>query len=411
MIAPSLHRRPPLLAAALLLAAVAHASPNAPAQTWTIDAGGGGDFVGIAEAIASASVASGDQLLVGSGTYAGFALDKSLAILASAGATVDVGPVTVGPVTEFTLAGLRLASLEVDGVDGRGRIEECTVGTLQFDFSSGGVYWQGWTHIRDCGQVSISRSLLRGTEPCYPDGPDLAESGLTVERSTVAVVDCTLIGGDEAGDGCSAHYPTAGAGLRVLDQSDVTVAGSDLSGGVGWFSESALFVESSTVRLRGSSQHALESFVTTPAVGGDPQTATVSVSGVTAGGAGLPGWVIVPPLPLPYLSSGDAPAPGGTLELEAYAVAGAALFAFAQADAGQLLPPIALGEFLWLNPVASFLIQPFAALGQDTPVTASLQVPNDPLLTGLALTFQGWAPPQFGAGQVVTNPVELTLRW
>ena len=83
----------------------------ARANTYTVDAYGGGDFTDLISAIAVAS--PGDVLLVMNGGYAGFTLSKRLVIVGAGAGVVIRSPViieNIGTGSSTVLAGVTLLS-------------------------------------------------------------------------------------------------------------------------------------------------------------------------------------------------------------------------------------------------------------------------------------------------------------
>jgi pectin methylesterase-like acyl-CoA thioesterase len=71
-----------------------------PSRTWYVDAAGGGDYRDIQSAIDAAS--DGDLILVAPGEYAGFVLDRKVAVQAqdesfTVLSTIDVVGIPAGP--------------------------------------------------------------------------------------------------------------------------------------------------------------------------------------------------------------------------------------------------------------------------------------------------------------------------
>src|SRR6188508_2341772 len=95
-----------LLHAASVIVTCVCSAPFAAASTYTVDAGGGGQFTDIQSAITAAQ--TGDVILVSAGTYAGFTLDKGVAI-------IGYGTVQVNGTAQVTnvAAGTRAAIVRV----------------------------------------------------------------------------------------------------------------------------------------------------------------------------------------------------------------------------------------------------------------------------------------------------------
>ena len=166
----------------LLLACCA----TAALDTWVVDDNHPADFGQISTAISAA--AAGDVLLVEPGTYVGFTLDKRLTIIGRAGGARPhvTGTVRLNALSGFTFAGFDVDDLRVGGVQGRGRIDDCSV---NFVSDHKQVYA---AVVSDCAQLVISRTRLSGSAilSWTKNG-----CGLHVSGSHVALVDCTVRGG------------------------------------------------------------------------------------------------------------------------------------------------------------------------------------------------------------------------
>ncbi|QDU65404.1 FG-GAP repeat protein [Engelhardtia mirabilis] len=382
------------------------------ATPWLVDPSGSGDFTTIDEAIAAPQVQHGDSLLVVPGTYPGFALDKALDILAPLGGQVSVGDVTISDVPRFSLAGLAMRSLTVNEVPGHAVISECVVSATEFDPQTFAFYGVAHARVDDCAQLAIGDSTFAGGDACYPDGPSDAFSGLVITGSTVSIVGSTFHGGQAAPSGCEFHYPTSGAGIVALGGSDVTVTACDAYGGSGTSIESdspAIFVDSSTVRVLGSSTHRLQSPLSPIVIVGSGSLATVS--GVTLDPPTLPAGVVTPVPAEPYLRVDGIAAPGGTVQVQAFGPAGLALVVQGQPGGASPLGTSPTGTPLWIDPSSPSVSVALVTVGQDAAVSFPLPSLADPALSGTTTTLQGWAPSQGGLGPYTTNPVEILLRW
>ena len=393
---------------------------TAVGSTWTVDNDQPADFATIGEAIASATVAPGDTLLVYPGSYPSFVLDKSLQILAQSGSTFSVPACEVRGVRTFTLAGMNACSLEVVDVTGRGRIDGCDFSCYQVDcdcaWPSGDwtFMFHGRSSFTRCRQLVVTRSSFWGMEGCYPEFQE-THPGAIVTESTVAFVDCSLTGGYD--DVCNYH-PTDGEkpALEVRAGSDVTLAATTLRGGSGTifstFGASALYVEQSVVRVRGSSFHEVRggwgaSGQGSPVAGAPP--AEVKISGVTLGSGTLPGWVVQPDPPEPYVRLIGDDTAGGTATLELYGPA-AQWFRVASSLHGGLRTDIVPGaDPLWMR--SSLIHQFYAvqAVGQDIPATLAVTLNPDWAVPGSAMTFQAFRFER--SFPFLTNPDNAVVRW
>lgn len=238
--------------------ALALGAAPARADVIVVDAGGGGDFLSVHEAVAAA--ADGDVVLVRPGDYTNppenpiVAVDggRSLSIVA------DGGPVLTPPIQvsdlpagkTVVLRGLdaRLnqiplfggSTLEVRDCDGQVWAEDCIF--VGYQGSGGfGAEFPGWpgVFLQDAEDVVLSRCAMTGG-----DGVDVGlhffrisdgGPGLDAVGSDVQLYDCTLVGGrggdDDFQQSSNPGYD-GGAGAR-LSGSTALIAGSTLQGGDG----------------------------------------------------------------------------------------------------------------------------------------------------------------------------------
>ncbi|MFN0243581.1 MAG: hypothetical protein ACKVWV_11870 [Planctomycetota bacterium] len=262
----------------------------ARADVLVVDANAG-PYFDIATAVAVAN--AGDVVLVKSGFYGAFTIDaKSVAVIADAGATVNVGAgvrvQNLASTQHVTIAGLRNESdfalapqLTISACAGSVRVTDCALGagfgplggavapvvvvtssddvalhrcTLRanYDFMSGGA-----EAVRaQTSRVSLLGSSVEGgvgvsgTPGGMTGGPNTSglegKSGIVCRNSTLFVAGATVIGGpggSGVGGSCSSpyDYPTGGGGggvgLQVADAagpaSKVTVLDAALQGGDG----------------------------------------------------------------------------------------------------------------------------------------------------------------------------------
>lgn len=383
-----------------------------PADVFTVDDDGPADFASIAQAIASPLVADGDTLRVEPGSYDGFVLTKALHVIGSARGTVGVGGSRVEGVDHFSLVGLWFGTLDVTGVPGRSRIEDCTVVALG---EAGGAlgYYLGELRVADCGSLVVSRTYVHGDDACYPDGPDEAHPAVVVTRSTAFFVGCTLIGGQGEGfdpSVCSSHYPTAGEALIARGNSRVLVSDCTVFAGLGPFGSSrpAILVSDSDVDVRGTPDHALTSHGPTLPIEVSGAS-TVVFSGAAIAPPVLPPQVIQLVEPAPSLRVTGGAAPGDHLALELFGPVGGAGWVALGLDGG---PLVWQSDFvpLMLDVNAVLASVPLTTAGVREAVLWSGTVPSDPALVGWRFTAQGVVAPASGAAPSLTGPADFTLR-
>jgi hypothetical protein len=185
-------------------------SPFAAATTWIVDVnnGPGTDFTQISSAIVA--VSAGDTLLVRTGSYATFVLDKQLAIVA-------VGAVSFPHATVQNLpAGSTTVLADLYAFDGFEALDNA--GALMLDGIS-------------CGNqpVAITNSAdvrFRRLNASY---------GMTCSSSRVEIADSTIVGHDGQPCMCCIYPHTGGPGQIALSVSggEVHVARSTAIGGQG----------------------------------------------------------------------------------------------------------------------------------------------------------------------------------
>ncbi len=188
-----------LCALALALPAALGAAPAdvlvvAPAP------GPGVDFVDIGAAVAAANPS--DVVLVRSGTYGGFTIDRSIAVLADTGATVVTGPVLVSgvpPGEQVVVRGLQMQSggstppLRVSGVASEVWLEDCELGPN----SGSSLAWFDAARVSNSASVTFLRCTLQsGGSSSWVE-----TVGLRSTSSRVQLWDCVVIGGEGASDG------------------------------------------------------------------------------------------------------------------------------------------------------------------------------------------------------------------
>jgi len=399
-----------------------------PSNTWTVDDDGPADFAQISDAVAQ--VQAGDVLLVAPGDYVSFILDKRVAILGQPGGPrPHIFGVTRVIGASFTLAGLDLEALRVDGAAGRGRIDDCRVGHA-------GDAGQDWAVVLDgCAQVVVSRT--KGSKAYSQAHFYAGGSALKIVTSNVTLVDCTLTGAK--GFTSEDFYPyggQGGIGLSIELSSQVVAVGSTIQGGPeGWatcvFCEchdgpagSAVELVSSFLVVRGSSgDKVIAGFADPeclPALPGYAFDALGSV--VVASGAAIVGnsnWnasqYITPSPAQPFLEIEGPDSAGAhkTIQLHGPADASCLLVAsFAPAYAP-------LGQFddeLWVGLADFFVLVPLVTLGQEQPLTLGLDVPASLTgLEGVAIELQPFFPGLPSAvapgKSIAGNVAEIILRF
>ncbi|MCK6446595.1 MAG: hypothetical protein L6Q99_09410 [Planctomycetes bacterium] len=190
---------------------------SALANTWIVDAAGGGDFTDLPQAIA-ASV-QGDVLFVLPGNYSAFALDKRLVIVGQGPGVKVNGLVRVHDVnTGSTTA---LVDLQVHGVD----IENCSRPVVL-----DGITSTSRLSIDACTDVRLARCDVQ-LPGAFGDG----DAALGIADARVEISDSVLRGRDGFDCHCcvSGFAGWGGSAVVVAGNSYVGAYGSNLLGGDG----------------------------------------------------------------------------------------------------------------------------------------------------------------------------------
>ncbi|MCB9896726.1 MAG: hypothetical protein H6825_01855 [Planctomycetes bacterium] len=237
----------------LVTAALAGLTPLAAAQqVIVVDKAGGGDFTSLNAAVAAA--ASGDTLLVKSGSYGSGEVD---AIVVDGKSLVVIGD---GPTRPKTSKGIEVVNLPSDGffvvrgleitgsvtpamscadVDGTVWIEDCRlVGSGGFGFAL--LCEEGYAalDVSGCAAVTVLRSTLEGGHGADDEVAVLAchdsqrgGPALRVAASALTLHESQLVGG-RGGYGHSDEGAPGGPGLHAVDAS-LVLAGVTVTGGPG----------------------------------------------------------------------------------------------------------------------------------------------------------------------------------
>lgn len=189
---------------------------SALANTWVVDAAGGGDFTDLPQAVAAAAQA--DVLLVLPGNYSAFALDKRLLIVGqgpgvNVSGQVHVHDINTGSTT--ALVDLNVVSL---------KIESCSRPVIL-----DGLKTSAPSTVNGCVDVRFARSSL------VLGGVGDFEDALQVDNSRVEISDSVVHGRDGFDCFCcgAGSGGFGGAGVRVRLGSHASVYRSSLGGGVG----------------------------------------------------------------------------------------------------------------------------------------------------------------------------------
>jgi hypothetical protein len=401
------------------------ASPLAAASTWVVDASGGGHFTSIQAAIDAA--APGDVLLVESGFYSAFTLDKDLSIL---GPESGPTPYVLGEswllMDSAEIAGLRFNTLEVHGATGVVLLDDIEVDGLLSGFEA-----CNGMRIESCAQVHIARSSIHGK-----DGDPSCESrALGVVDSNVTLTGCTLVGGTGWGDVFDA-YPGM-EGLNLSGESDVLLSGTSVYGGDGgtaqipfggqggWGAPAILmngFDETplATCNVRGNAGTLIAGGQAGGGISGMPALVAAGGQGTltTSGASYAPevfsiGLEVVPLEPAqPFINLVGGDTPGSFKRLNLYGPVGEPLLVIASLNSAQLELPGPVDGTIWLDLSTPLLMLPFTFAGQELAQNLTFKLPASLTgLEGLRVTFQGFAAGMGASGNhLATNPAHLLIR-
>ncbi len=394
------------------------AGPVLSAQmTWSVDAGGGGDFLEIADALASPLVADGDTLHVSTGTYAGFTLDRDLTIVGD-----DVKPQVTGPVTVQTPAGATLSRLRVPSLHLLGCQGVVLLHRMRVAGVAGGA--SPTFLIENCQTVLSGGGLHQGK----PGDGTGASPGLIIRASDVWAWQGNTIGGAGFGaallaeDGAPGIVVESGSTVRLshLDASGGAGGTSTFAGGTGGDGAPALRIEpGATCIVAGHDDSPL-----LPGAGGGGafpgQPAPFAIDGggdLTLSGLGPtpldPALTVTVPDPLisflRMLPLAD-PEPAPDEKLQVYGPPGQFLWLLGSLVPAHFTLPGLVDGPLYLDPTTAFLFIPVTALTLENPVTLEFEVPENPSLTGVVAHFQAFADREANAPWQATNPVHIVVN-
>lgn len=414
-----------MLRTALLVVSLGALAAPSAADTWVVDAAGGGDFLTIQSAVDAA--ASGDVLLVAPGNYAAFSLGKDLAILGMAPVRPRIFGTVSTQAVQFRLAGLRMNALEIRDVDGVALVDDVLVdGELALG--------QGCDHamlVEDSRVVHVTRSVVLGKQgDAWCEGP-----GLAVENSSVTFTGGEIVGGTGWGDDFWGY--DGRPALVTRGSARITVSGADMLGGhagtplilfgggagsgaPAMTLDPAGFGVEPRIIVRGNASHLVSGGLESAGIGSQPAFSVATGQGrLTFSGAqhwpeslGGSQLTIVEPAPAEPFAVHTGGSEGGDVQqIDIFGPAGGnALLLIGTAPAQLSLP--AISGALSIDPAALVLAQPFAFAGQDAPVSLVFDLPSSLVGFENALVLeQGLGAGLGPSGQWLSlSPVMVLLR-
>ena len=229
-------------------------------QTIVVDAGGGGQFADMPEAVAAAQ--PGDTLLVKPGAYSFFSISKGLRVLGEPGVTAGnlfaAFAVSNLPAGEAVV----IRDVDPDNILAAARVSLTdNLGYVHLE----NLTLDGGLDVHNCAQVSVHRSSVAGTVPAAADVRDSTAlfsrtriqglgslsfpgPGLRCTNSTVIFAEAVCIGPD------ATFRSGPGPALQVVS-GDVTVTGDSStamfagSSGFGALSSPAILVNGGTLNI------------------------------------------------------------------------------------------------------------------------------------------------------------------
>lgn len=175
----------------------------ARANTYIVDASGGGDFTDLPPAILAA--VQGDVLLVKDGVYSGISLDKRLVILGEGPGVEIAGNVHVFQIAQGSTTVLAGMTWRVGG-----RIAFCSRPVVLDE-----IVAHDYVEIESCSDVRVARSSITAQSHFGADG----HTAVRVYGARVEVNECTALGaaGLDVTDPFSAEGGNGGDGLLATD--------------------------------------------------------------------------------------------------------------------------------------------------------------------------------------------------
>lgn len=392
--------------------------PLAAQETWTVDAAGGADFTSVGAAVASAG--PGDLVLVATGTYDAFLLDKTLTILGSGPFAPQIlARSTVQAPGGATLAHLAFERLELLDCAGKVLLDDVRV-------EDGPGPHCTTFRVADCADVQLQGCVVRGKHGDIWCG----SSGLLIERSTVELVDGHLRGGDGWRD--ALHGFDGRVGIEILGESRVLLALTTVEGGdggtpydaidgtgghgaaaisIGWGSTCVVRGNTGSPLLGGAG--GLGAFPGEAASAAVSGFGTLVVSGVSADPPVFGALLALdqPALAQPFLRFAGGSSAGETAQLDLHGPAGAFVWLALAWQPADLSLPAKIDGTIRLDLGAALPFVPLTTAGQELAQSLLLTIPTTPVLLGLTTIVQGFAQGLGDSGQwLATNAGHVVVR-
>jgi hypothetical protein len=376
-----------------------------------VDRAGGGDYTEIQPAIDAAQ--EGDVILVRSGSYLAFILDKGVIVRGFSGnfkvddVSSSIVVQSVGALAKAGISGMTVVGgwnsstkLLVRDCPGEVILESIYINAPSSKNSYLGISNCANVSVTTFGEASgtgipliagITTSSVRMTDVQIegsnaffdPTHPHNGGVGLSAASSFVVLAHPRIFGG--AGSGAGSCIVPAGDGGNAVNASDSTliIVGSEgdvIRGGVGGDSDACYVGGDGGDGLAISSGSALVSRVRLEAgPGGD---------GIPKGkdGQAYTGNVVRDDR-LPFLLASSGASPGKILGVTIDSVVSGALILLA-AGQGGFETIAAIGPPLSALPGQWFFVLPAGAIQAGLPLTLSLPIPDDPVVQGLSVNLQ-----------------------
>lgn len=194
----------------------------AGAATLVVDAGGGGGAFTTLQAALNAAQPN-DVIWVKGGSYANVTVAKPVTIVAEPAATILPQTVAASSMhhqeAAVTLAGSGSGAVRFTNVTIGGTVDASFFGSWEAGITGGGF-----------GSLALHRCVVKGPVPFFPTGGGSGRAAIDVGVGALWITNCTITGGSNTNDFCSAQFFANGApGVRTT--GSVTILDSTVVGG------------------------------------------------------------------------------------------------------------------------------------------------------------------------------------